>query len=82
MQVGEQLFFEVFWGSPGARSTVLYRIFRTLQSMESLDVWLFYAINHGWSNPILDVVMPVVTSSKTWLPIYAALIAVLLWRGG
>lgn len=58
------------------------QFFCTLQSMESLDVWLFYAINRGWSHPVLDVVMPFVTSSKTWLPVYVVLIAGLLWRGG
>jgi len=50
--------------------------------MESIDVWLFYAVNRGMSNPLFDVVMPVVTSTKTWYPIYALGILYLLWRGG
>jgi undecaprenyl-diphosphatase len=49
--------------------------------MEAADVWLFYAINHGWSNAVLDTVMPFVTSTSTWRPIYALAILLLLWRG-
>ncbi|MBU3741038.1 MAG: phosphatase PAP2 family protein [Candidatus Kapabacteria bacterium] len=50
--------------------------------METLDIWLFYAINHGLSNELFDTVMPVLTSSRLWLPCYIAGILLLLWRGG
>lgn len=50
--------------------------------MEALDIWLFYAINNGWSSGPLDMVMPVVTSTQVWRPIYALGLVLLLWRGG
>lgn len=49
--------------------------------MEVVDIWLFYAINHGWSNPVFDTVMPFITATSTWRPIYAIAILLLLWRG-
>lgn len=47
-----------------------------------LDVWLFYAINHGWQNPVFDVIMPVITSTTFWIPIYVVGIGALLIWGG
>ncbi len=47
-----------------------------------LDLWLFYAVNHGWTNPVFDVVMPFVTSTEVWRPIYAAGILALVVVGG
>lgn len=46
------------------------------------DVWLFYAINHGWSNVVFDYAMPIVTDTAVWRPIYVLGIAALLLRGG
>jgi membrane-associated phospholipid phosphatase len=53
--------------------------------METLliwDIWLFYAVNHGWSNSLFDTIMPVITNTSVWRPIYAACIIFLLWKGG
>lgn len=41
-----------------------------IETLYSIDVWLFYAVNHGMSNPVFDVIMPVYTNSRMWLPIY------------
>ncbi len=48
----------------------------------SADVWLFYAINLGWANPVLDAIMPVVTNTANWRPVYAVALLWLLWKGG
>jgi len=41
-----------------------------IASLYALDVWLFYAVNHGLQNPLFDAVMPVITNSRMWLPVY------------
>ncbi len=48
----------------------------------AIDVWLFHAINHGWSNAVFDVVFATVTNVAYWRPIYAVGIIILVWRGG
>ena len=58
---------------------------RELASMDTLleiDVWLFYAVNHGWANPLLDAVMPVLTNTAYWRPVYAVALIFLIWKGG
>ena len=47
-----------------------------------IDIWLFHAVNNGWSNPLLDLVMPVVTNTAVWRPIYAVAAILLIWKGG
>jgi len=49
--------------------------------METLLHWdtaLFHWINSGWSNAILDVVMPAARNKYTWLPLYVFCIS---WMG-
>lgn len=41
-----------------------------IEALLHVDVWLFYAVNHGWSNPVFDAIMPVITNSRYWLPVY------------
>ena len=48
----------------------------------NVDVWLFYAVNLGWANPVFDAVMPVVTNTAYWRPIYVVALLLLLWKGG
>lgn len=53
-----------------------------IDDLFALDRTLFYAINHGWSNPVFDAVMPVVTDTALWRPIYAVgLLALAIWGG-
>ena len=52
-----------------------------LEVLVSLDRWAFYGINHGVSNPLFDSVMPVITSTTFWLPIYVIGIVFLIGRG-
>jgi undecaprenyl-diphosphatase len=47
-----------------------------------LDIWLFYAINHGWTNPLFDVAMPIITSTEIWRPVYGLAILFLVLFGG
>ncbi|MCA0445001.1 MAG: phosphatase PAP2 family protein [Bacteroidetes bacterium] len=47
-----------------------------------IDKTLFYWINHGWSNPVFDVVMPFITNRVTWFPVWIALVAWLILKGG
>ncbi len=46
----------------------------------SADKWLFYAINRGWSNPITDFLMPVITNIKSWLPVIVAALAYAFYK--
>jgi len=46
-----------------------------------MDVWLFYAVNAGLSNPFFDLLMPAITTTKLWYPIYVLGIGFLLLRG-
>lgn len=48
---------------------------------QQIDTFLFYAINDGTSNALFDAVMPVITSTAVWRPIYAAIILWLLIFG-
>lgn len=46
------------------------------------DVFLFRLFNGTLTNPVFDVVMPVITEGKYWLPSYALLLVWLVWKGG
>ncbi len=48
----------------------------------AFDQFLYYAFNHGWANPVFDMLMPVVTNVKMWMPVYVVGLALLVWRGG
>jgi undecaprenyl-diphosphatase len=50
--------------------------------LEQIDAWIFYAINHGMQNPVFDAVMPVITNTTYWRPIYALALILLAWKGG
>lgn len=52
-----------------------------LSVLISWDVQTFFAINHGASSPVLDIVMPFLTTTKNWLPIYFFGLLVLIGRG-
>lgn len=50
-----------------------------LADFTSLDQFLFHWINHGWSNPFLDWIMPVWREKTTWIPLYI-LCLFFLWK--
>lgn len=52
-----------------------------IETLFSVDVWLFYAINHGLSNPVFDFIMPLITTTRWWYPLYVIGIGYLLVRG-
>lgn len=51
------------------------------ESLYNLDVWLFYAINRGFSNSVFDLLMPIITTTKWWYPVYAIGVGTLLFIG-
>jgi len=52
-----------------------------MDAFQQFDTFLFYAINHGLSNSFFDTLMPVVSSTVVWRPIYALAILWLLIFG-
>lgn len=50
-------------------------------ALKSLDVWALYAINHGTSNPLFDAIMPQITATSFWMPIYVIGIVGMLVQG-
>ena len=50
--------------------------------LQELDVILFRFFNAELANPFFDWLMPIVTNKKSWFPVWLALIAGLLWKGG
>lgn len=48
---------------------------------QQFEICIFYAVNHGLSNPFFDSIMPVLTSTQVWRPIYAVAILWLLIFG-
>jgi len=53
-----------------------------LTNLLDFDTKLFLIINKGLSNPITDIVMPFVTESDHWIPVYIILFLWLLVKGG
>lgn len=46
------------------------------------DITLFYAINHGWTNGILDTLFPILTDVRWWRPVYVIGLVALSIFGG
>lgn len=51
-----------------------------IESLLQLDEQLFYFINNGWSNPVLDAIMPYWRNKYVWIPCYVALAGWLIWK--
>ncbi|MCX6140805.1 MAG: phosphatase PAP2 family protein [Candidatus Kapabacteria bacterium] len=54
-----------------------------IDHLYNIDVWLFYAINHGFSNDVFDLLIPIITTTKWWYPVYTIGVGWLLfmsWR--
>lgn len=45
-----------------------------------MDTTLFYAVNHGLQNPILDVLMPFVSRYPNWAPLILGIFGYLIYR--
>ncbi len=52
-----------------------------MDAFQQFDTVLFYVVNHGLSNPFFDSIMPVLTSTEVWRPIYAVAVLWLLIFG-
>lgn len=50
--------------------------------MPSWDLPLLEKINHGWSHPVLDWLMPAVSAINAWVPLLVVIVLLILWRGG
>jgi membrane-associated phospholipid phosphatase len=48
----------------------------------SFDHKLFFAINHGLSNPFFDWLMPILRNRLTWIPLYVFLVVFFTWKFG
>lgn len=44
------------------------------------DQHLFHLINHDWSNPVFDALMPIFRNPKTWVPLYIFIIGFSIYR--
>ncbi|MGI4750458.1 MAG: phosphatase PAP2 family protein [Janthinobacterium lividum] len=44
------------------------------------DQHWFHQINHDWSNPLFDVLMPIFRNPKTWIPLYLFIIGFSIFR--
>jgi len=51
-----------------------------LQPLIQFDKQLFYLINHGLSNPVFDVLMPVIRNPYVWAPLYAFIVGASIYR--
>ncbi len=53
-----------------------------LETLLKLDNELFFLINRDLQNSFFDLIMPIITNVKNWIPLFAVLIVALLWKGG
>jgi len=53
-----------------------------LDQLLQFDRHLFYIINHDWTNPFFDSVMPWLRTPTNWIPLYIIIIAFCLWKYG
>ena len=50
--------------------------------MLSWDLQLLQRINLDWTHPVLDWLMPAVSAINAWIPLFAIVAMLVLWRGG
>ncbi len=50
--------------------------------LQHADSVLFFFLNQTLSNPVFDVIMPVITNKYTWFPVWLIIAVLLLWKGG
>ena len=44
------------------------------------DEVIFHWINHGWSNPVFDIILPAIRNKYFWLPLYILVIAWIMFN--
>ncbi len=49
-----------------------------IEYLSALDERGFYAINNGLSNPILDIIMPLLRNKNNWIPLYIFIVFYLI----
>jgi len=53
---------------------------KMIEYIQMVDIKLFYAVNNGMRNPILDFIMPLITNGNIWIiPIIVLLTALLIF---
>ncbi len=53
-----------------------------MEFLYSIDLWLFYFINHNLANPVFDFFFPLITVEKNWFVLYLVLFYFLIFRQG
>lgn len=53
-----------------------------LEHIIQFDQYLFFAINHGLSNPVFDWLMPILRNRFTWTPLYLFIVIFLVRNYG
>ncbi len=63
-------------------NTVVFDVISDLLSvLVSWDIHAFLFINKNLSNALFDVVMPIVTTTKNWLPFFVSFLGLMAYRG-
>ena len=53
-----------------------------LETLLQIDTNIFFLVNHGMANAVLDWLMPVITNQRNWYPFFLAAFVWLIWKGG
>ncbi len=53
-----------------------------LEEAQQFDQWLMLHMNRDWANPLLDHLLPTVTSFAAWTPLIVLGAVFAAWRGG
>ena len=51
-----------------------------MEAILQLDTALFHWINDGWSNPVLDLILPAVRNKYLWIPLYVFCLSWILFN--
>jgi len=51
-----------------------------LDALLQFDKHLFHIVNHDWTNPFFDAVMPWLRNARSWIPLYLLIAAFCLYR--
>ncbi len=50
--------------------------------MPAWDLQILNHVNHGWSHPLLDWLMPAASAISAWVPLLVVVALLIFWRGG
>ncbi|MEI6311087.1 MAG: phosphatase PAP2 family protein [Bacteroidota bacterium] len=51
-----------------------------LKEIIQLDYQIMHYINIVWTNPLFDLLMPLLRNKWTWLPLYVFILALIFWK--